>query len=60
MKAFVLGTVLAIALAAGAGFVLEGFFSRDSYLAFSTPSSRVDHHEVGEGSHGAAVPGRNG
>ncbi len=42
MKSFILGLVAAVVLAAGAGFVLEGYFSQDAAQAFSTPSARID------------------
>jgi hypothetical protein len=41
MKAFLVGAVLAVVLAVAAGFVLEGYFSRDAEQAFSSPSARV-------------------
>ena len=41
MKAFVVGAVLAVLLAVGASFVLEGYFSREADQAFSSPSARV-------------------
>jgi hypothetical protein len=41
MKAFVIGVVLAVVLAVAAGFILEGYFSTDAEVAFSSPSARV-------------------
>jgi hypothetical protein len=48
MKAFLLGTVLAIVLAIGAGYVLEGYFSTSAEAAFSAPSARVEPPAVHE------------
>jgi hypothetical protein len=52
MKAFLVGSVLAVLLAVGAGFVLQGFFARSAVQAFSAPSARVveppGSHEVQE------------
>lgn len=41
MKAFILSTVFAIALAVGAGMVLPNYASRNAADAFSTASARV-------------------
>jgi uncharacterized membrane protein YraQ (UPF0718 family) len=45
MKAFLLGVAFAVALAVVAGYVLEGFFSREADAAFSRPSARVGEAE---------------
>lgn len=55
MKAFVVGTVLALLLAVAAGFVLEGYFSRSAEEAFSAPSARVEPYAAHEG---AELPDR--
>ncbi len=52
MKAFLIGTALAVALAVASGFVLEGYFAQTAVDRFSAPSARVDEpagsHEVQE------------
>lgn len=48
MKAFAIGTALAVVIAIIAGIVLEGFLSRDAYLAFSSPGARVGHENSAE------------
>jgi hypothetical protein len=42
VKSFILGLVAAVVLAAGAGFVLEGYFSQEAEQAFATSSTRID------------------
>jgi hypothetical protein len=41
MKAFLVGTLLAVALAIGSSYVLEDYFSHTAIEAFSAPSARV-------------------
>ena len=41
MKAFLTGLVLAVGLAAGAGYVLEGYFAGEADHTFSTSYARV-------------------
>lgn len=62
MKAFIVAIVLAVVLAAAAGFVLEGYFSRDAEVAFSTPSARVGHESTVEARRfsGEGVPAGEG
>lgn len=42
MKAFLIGSALAVLLAVASGFILEGYFAREAEEAFSAPSARVD------------------
>jgi hypothetical protein len=41
MRAFVASVVVAVVLAAGAAYWLEGSFQRSAYSAFSTGGARV-------------------
>jgi hypothetical protein len=41
MKAFLVGTLLAVVLAVASGFVLEGYFAQSAVDRFSAPSARV-------------------
>ena len=41
MKAFVVAALLAVLLAVGASFVLEGYFSQEADQKFASPSARV-------------------
>jgi hypothetical protein len=41
MKAFLVGALLALALAVGSSWVLEGYLGRTAAQAFSAPSARV-------------------
>ena len=43
MKAFVVGVVVAIVLAVGASYVLEGYLSENVEVAFAQPHVRVSH-----------------
>jgi uncharacterized membrane protein (DUF485 family) len=42
MKAFLIGSVLAVLLAVASGFILEGYFARRAEQEFSAPSARVE------------------
>ena len=48
MKAFVLGTVLAVVLAVASGFILESFFGSDAHETFSTASARVGEENTAD------------
>jgi hypothetical protein len=43
MKAFVVGVVVAVVLAVGASYVLEGYLSENAEVAFAAPDVRVGH-----------------
>jgi len=43
MKAFISGVVVAIVLAVGASYVLEGYLSEPASRAFAMPDVRVGH-----------------
>ena len=59
MKSFIVGAVLAVALAVAAGFVLEGTFSQKAEQAFATSSVRVGHESTVEARQFSG-PGREG
>lgn len=43
MKAFILAILFLAVVATGAGFVLEGYFSREADQALALPSARPGH-----------------
>lgn len=49
MKAFISGVVVAIVLAVGASYVLEGYLSVPASRAFAMPDVRVGHNVTVEG-----------
>jgi hypothetical protein len=49
MKAFISGVVVAIVLAVGASYVLEGYLSEPASRAFAMPDVRVGHEVTVEG-----------
>ena len=51
MKAFVVGVAVAIVLAVGASYVLEGYVSEPASQAFAMPHVRVGHEVTVEGRH---------